>query len=617
MGLFKTIINRVTNSSALNAFIDSQNGSDLIGDGSRNNPYATITKAFSSGIGKTYVIRGVFNENANAGDVTNTYILGDDEFSKINGNITMGSAQGSFSMGSYGIKITGTINNPNINAFFQNSYFTSYNTEGSNLTKNNFIETFIKGGGNIGVFSGFINNTIKNCFNYINNSYCIISNSIIISELNLYNFTSRSNTTYYPIFQNCLFRKATLWKWNTATITINWTNNPVGGAAYDTDVTLMTRVYNSLLFYANSLGAGTDKTYFLAILATQDTMFKECVVRDDSDTVNNPIFSRYVDGVPVDYTLALKSNNPALYMSTTGSYVGCYAANVNDDGHGNHITFGAVKHVDETTGLDTTTSPDLLIQDPSNPAKFSASQTSLQLWNRIRTSVVEYPRGKSFAGMQSQLDSGIASRLFFGKRQEIRTTGDINQKTTAFESVEVIPYDSLPTPNTGAENDITGLSATLPRFSAPFNGECLLFYKGGNLLKFNDYNGLKTLFTGQGTVAITSGSAVVTGTSTAFTADFVKDDNIRIAGVDYKVLSVASNTSLTLTTNSAVTLSAQTYQVGVTVDKSYAIYGNWVVSNADIESYSLLLKTAKAGLTTSIPLIKWCKFELNLHYDEQ
>ena len=57
----------------------------------------------------------------------------------------------------------------------------------------------------------------------------------------------------------------------------------------------------------------------------------------------------------------------------------------------------------------------------------------------------------------------------------------------------------------------------------------------------------KTLFTGAGTVAITSGSAVVTGTSTTFTADFVKDDNIRIAGVDYKVLSIASNTSMTLT----------------------------------------------------------------------
>lgn len=605
MGLFKTAYvqsTQITNSNT--AHISSTYGSDT-NVGSREAPVATITKART--LGKNiYLLSGTFFENA-SGSLQN--YIGDGSCF-ISGQIS-------------GTNRLGDIRNLSIKSFLPGEtgyglYFcviTSISGNPSAIGASNVEYCFIETLSISKHQSGYKNNTVKSYLN-CSNSMNYLEDTIVIDSTNLYNFTSRSNTTYYPIFQNCLFRKATLWKWNTVTITINWTNNPVGGAAY-TDETLMTRVYNSLLFYANSLGAGTDKTYFLAILATQDTMFKECVVWDDSDTVNNPIFSRYVDGVPVDYTLALKSNNPALYMSTTGSYVGCYAANVNDDGHGNHITFGAVKHVDETTGLDTATSPDLLIQDQSNPAKFSASQTSLQLWNRIRTSVVEYPRGKSFAGMQSQLDSGIASRLFFGKRQEIRTTGDISQKTTAFESVEVIPYDSLPDPNTGAENDITGLSATLPRFSAPFNGECLLFYKGGNLLKFNDYNGLKTLFTGQGKVAITSGSAVVTGTSTAFTADFVKDDNIRIAGVDYKVLSVASNTSLTLTTNSAVTLSAQTYQVGVTVDKSYAIYGNWVVSNADIESYSLLLKTAKAGLTTSIPLIKWCKFELNLHYDEQ
>lgn len=598
MGLFKT-------TGTFGVYVHAQLGSDITGNGSRNNPFATLTKAVSVYGFIRVLLAGSTIENA-PGNTELT--LGDTSTDSLLS--VVGGPYRVFDNLSFKIIAC--------------SYYTKFTRctivklKYSSLTQYTPI-----------VYSCFINEIevdnhgdTGNCsiINYNNNigfTMRTIINSIIVSEINLYNLTSRANTTYYPIFKNCLFRKATLWKWNTTTIPINWTNNPVGGAAYDPEVTLMTRVYNSLLFYANSLGAGVDKTYFLAILATQDTMFKECVVWDDSDTVNNPIFSRYIDGVPVDYTLALKSNNPALYMSTTGSYVGCYAANVNDDGHGNHITFGAVKHVDTATGLDTTTAPDLLVQDPSNPAKFSASQSSLQLWNRIRTSVVEYPRGKSFAGMQSQLDSGIASRLFFGKRQEIRTTGDISQKTTAFESVEVIPYDSLPTPNTGAENTIDNMSTLLPRFSAPFNGECLIFYKAGVPLKFNDYNGLKTLFTGAGTVAITSDSAVVTGTSTTFTADFVKDDNIRIAGVDYKVLSIASNTSMTLTANVGVTLTAQTYQVGVTVDKSYTLYGNWAVTNADIESYSLVQKATKAGLTTSIPLIKWCKFELNLHYDEE
>lgn len=613
MGLFKSYSKL---NWAFTHYVDTINGNDITSTGSRTEPYATLNKCNSYA---RILLTGKTNEVITVapliiqGDGTTAYI----ENYPGSANVLWAVQLIDLNLGTYIMSASNTVISGAILPYISKGLVIGNLTmrgiaNGGNAIQTSFVRTVTTYES-----SALCSNlTVRIFLNYINSSSNTIQDWLIIESINLYNFSSRANTTYYPVFKNCLFRKAIIWKWNTAIIPINWTNNPVGGAAY-TNETLMTRVYNSLLFYANSLGDGTDKTYFLAILATQDTMFKECVVWDDSDTINNPIFSRYVDGVPVDYTLALKSNNPALYMSTTGSYVGCYAANVNDDGHGNHITFGSVKHVDVNTGLDTATLPDLLVQDPSNPAKFSASQTSLQLWNRIRTSVVEYPRGKSFAGMQSQLDSGIASRLFFGKRQEIRTTGHILQKTTAFESVEVIPYDSLPTPNTGAENTINNMSATLPRFSAPFNGECLMFYKAGVPLKFNDYNGLKTLFTGQGTVAITSGSAVVTGSGTAFTADFVKDDNIRIGGVDYMVLSIASNTSLTLTANVGVTLTAQAYQVGVTVDKSYTLYGDWAVTNADIESYSLTQKATKAGLSTSIPLIKWCKFELNLHYDEE
>ena len=365
MGLFKT-------SGTFEAYVHAQLGSDITGNGSRNNPWATISKVNAAGI-TTQLLSGIFTENfsmlyariyefePNSAVIGNLSVPNTDPACRHTENATInGHMNGSIELLNTIVRGTVSVNTPKDIRIVRCFIYT--------FSLNKLSSTNLK-----------INNSILNYNNYLSSVDKYLTDSIIISELNLYNFTSRSNTTYYPIFQNCLFRKATLWKWNTATISINWTNNPVGGAAY-TDETLMTRVYNSLLFYANSLGAGTDKTYFLAILATQDTMFKECVVWDDSDTVNNPIFSRYVDGAPADYTLALKSNNPALYMSTTGSYVGCYAANVNDDGHGNHITFGAVKHVDETTGLDTATAPDLLIQDHSNPAKFSASQTSCLLY---------------------------------------------------------------------------------------------------------------------------------------------------------------------------------------------------------------------------------------------
>ena len=59
----------------------------------------------------------------------------------------------------------------------------------------------------------------------------------------------------------------------------------------------------------------------------------------------------------------------------------------------------------------------------------------------------------------------------------------------------------------------------------------------------------------EGTVAITNGSPTVTGTGTFFQTELKSGDIIYINGVQYTVSSIASNTSLTLTTNAAVTAS--------------------------------------------------------------
>ena len=52
-----------------------------------------------------------------------------------------------------------------------------------------------------------------------------------------------------------------------------------------------------------------------------------------------------------------------------------------------------------------------------------------------------------------------------------------------------------------------------------------------------------------GTVSISSGSPTVTGTSTVFTSEFIVGDDIKIDGNFYKVLSITSDTILTLDTN--------------------------------------------------------------------
>ncbi|MBV9070115.1 MAG: hypothetical protein JO093_07655 [Acidobacteria bacterium] len=68
---------------------------------------------------------------------------------------------------------------------------------------------------------------------------------------------------------------------------------------------------------------------------------------------------------------------------------------------------------------------------------------------------------------------------------------------------------------------------------------------------------------GAGTVATTAASNVVTGTGTAFLTDFKVNDTININGTDFVVQSIASNTSMNLTTNAAATAAGLAYRAPV------------------------------------------------------
>ena len=62
-----------------------------------------------------------------------------------------------------------------------------------------------------------------------------------------------------------------------------------------------------------------------------------------------------------------------------------------------------------------------------------------------------------------------------------------------------------------------------------------------------------TFTVGAGTVSISSGSPTVTGTATTFTTDFTAGDDIKILTDFYKVLSITSDTVLTLDKNANTT----------------------------------------------------------------
>lgn len=512
-------------SDSTSLFISAQGGVDS-NSATRALPISTIAKAVALGSASKYlVLSGQTTENVTTISYVQNAIVGDTPEAAILGNVSTGAYQGCALINliiTGGVTSTGGCNI--LKCVLKSGLSGSPSTSQPFEVSYNFMSSIALS--RFGASGDYCkNNTIGTFAHYLSNTSSWVKNSIIISSVDLYNYSSRANLTYYPIFQYCLFRKLTAWKWNGTTITINWTTNPNTSVAYTTE-TLLERVYQSLLYYANSLSAGTDKTYFLAILASNTTMFyadSNGQTNKVIDDVAYPIFNLYNGTTPVDYSLKLDANNVALTMSDIGSYVGAYKANLGG------VLFGSIVNVNNDGTDDAVTTPTLLVADGYN--QFSANDVSIQSRNRIRTIVQSYPRGKSNAGAGSQLASGLASRLYFGKKRPMVTSGTGN--TIPVETFEVIPYDSLPSDNSvGAANDITGKSA-FPRFSQAFNGTTQMWYKAnGTPLLFSDLATYSITtdvsLTEYGTWAVTSADAEDYNLSLIATANSLTKKNIPV-----------------------------------------------------------------------------------------
>lgn len=463
MGLFK-------NTEPFSKYVSPLTGSDSnVGD--RTNPYQTITKALS--VSNVILLNGKTTENIMKSSGVN--ITGDSEFAELAGvNVLSSSVDG------YAILTDLKANDVSFNGGNINRCkITALHIFGGyqNLIAfyNNFIVDFDTT--QMGTSSGnFSNNTFYNFTNKLNpyNYLGIYArNCIFINSIDLYNYTSRNYVVNIPIFQYCLFRKATIWKWNGSVIPINYGNYGNTAGNYMADV------ISGLYAFANSMVSGQDKNYFLAMIpsANSSNIFyvdvngQTCKVVEDRPSIpgSKKIFNRYVNDSPVDYSLFLSSDNVALTMSDQLSYVGCYKANAKV------LTFGEVMHVNADGSDDLVTVPDMLISDGNG--KFHVSTVdSVQIRNRVRSSVFHFKRGFTLDGFQSQMKSGLASRFSLGKFQPYNIT---DAPTLPQESIEVIPYDDAVTPS------------AFPRFSAMFNDKVQMWYHTAGAKKdlpvlFND-----------------------------------------------------------------------------------------------------------------------------------
>lgn len=114
-----------------------------------------------------------------------------------------------------------------------------------------------------------------------------------------------------------------------------------------------------------------------------------------------------------------------------------------------------------------------------------------------------------------------------------------------------------------------GASATIPTGSQldsitgliPYAGGVVACQGSGIFWSSNGTTWLQinkdTYVTKTGTVSVSSGSATVTGSGTTFTTEFAVNDKIQINSINYRVLSITSNTVLTLDSNVQTSASSQ------------------------------------------------------------
>lgn len=604
MGLFKTYSYNGTILTDTNTvYVSSLVGIDT-NTGTRVSPVSTITKAASLMTAtKCFILaNGLFLENATVGNGLNySYFIADNNYTTVQLLTMTDSYLGARVLQIYKSKIStlqfsGNINANNCEITTVSGTIGALNSTYFSKITGCFIENY-----NLTVLEDLIysivyNNTILSFKNYIvSNSLNSVRNSIFVNSVDLYNFSSRTYTTVYPIFKYCLFRKATVWKWNGAVITINY--GTYGNATGD----YMADVISGLYAYANAMSTGTDKTYFLSMIpsSTTSNIFyigaygQSCKVVEDRPSIGGSIkiFNRYVNDIPVDYSLWLNSTNVATTMSDINSNVGCYQANADV------LVWSSVVNVNTDGTDDTGTTSDMLIYD-QNGQFHASSADSVQIRNRARSNVFNFKRGVTFMGLQSQMKSGLGSRFSFGKFQLYNTTTAL---TLPMESIEVIPYDS-PT-----------LVSAFPRFSAMFNDVCKMWYisSANTPILFSQLSSLMTTLLGNSGITLTNAANSGAFTASASVAAKIAiGDTLTISGQTVKVLTVGTTTFTTEVVTAANTNSSA-YTFGIYTDKNLTEYGAWAVTNADYES---LRMSSLSGITLKNIPVYYAMLEINLNY---
>jgi len=276
-------------------------------------------------------------------------------------------------------------------------------------------------------------------------------------------------------------------------------------------------------------------------------------------------------GDVLDFTLNTDVRNEALWASDIGGYVGCFAPIIpaND---------GATVYNVGDNGIVTATAGDMMLYNADKSLSFQSSTSGLQKWNRLSTNeLLTIPKGAVFKGGRADSTDGSPLGFYFGKKQYLMTTN------------EVIAGGTLKQNTTYKVSNNTAFGIT----------EAII-YGNSQILPYYFFN-TKHI----GTISVTAGSNIVTGAGTIFTKMFKALDTFTIpstAGAITKTItSVDSDTQMVMNSTYAGALTAVPYQPPLTFSKLNAGSTTKVIEIANTPMQSMeVIPYEDDGITQSL-----------------
>ena len=655
--------------NANTVFIHTYLGDDSTGDGTREKPYRSMTKALTKA--GTYILfRGLINEAFNpgsrtiVGDDINQYILTEQYSPTL---FTTGAVHRNFTVDRISaISSCSALIVKGTSALFMNSYIlciksylgVSPNTAGGGHIINRCTFNGLRHITQQTSNGYYINSVITNMWSVISYNifrYCVFTDKtrIAISNINIimpdFTFDSSSNITLLEQAFKCaglsqnnidlLFYKDPFGNETCKIIK----ESRVGGTSpnvFNKYAPNLTGKLNA----AVTTGAKTSVTINVAdanqwpatgdLFMPTETAYTAngvtmpmgsfevwsytsvTIVSPTRITLNGPSYTfktAHNDlnkdctryGDILDFTLNPDPLNEALWVSDIGDYVGCFRSAYAWDVE---TGLSAISNVDEN---GTNSGSGDLLQIVNGELKFNSA--SSQLWNRMSdTTTINIPNGSNFKGLNAMSTDGSPFGYYIGKKQTLISTTAI----TAGNALTVGKWYKVFNDNGSSVSE-----------SIIYNG--VQYLPGYTFLCVTGVTTFSTLEPGSGSYVkeILSGvleSIEILPYNDMTTPSTFPKFSAPLMGECKLIFYTASGAARYGKTVGAPVIFADLDTPNMITDfgivkNKISYYDQWAISNADSEFYLLtnagLSTTLRGYFTQSIPAIKYLRREINGHFD--